>query len=91
MATIILTKTKFLEWIERQIKDDQIVVISPDATKAEIKKKTNEKRIEYSFAADSFKIADSVNDLYTGRMLNCAMVFVDRVDISDETLLMIEE
>lgn len=91
MPTIILNKKNFLEWVERQIQDDQIVIISPDGTKAEIKKRTNERRVEFSFVADTFLEKDSVNDIYNGSVLGCAFFIASPEQLSEETLKMLKQ
>jgi len=88
--TIILNKQNFLKWIETQISDSQVLVIATDLTKAEVKKRTNEKRIEYSFAADTFVHIDSVGDFYNSMMPSIAVAIAPKHFVNEKTLKLIK-
>lgn len=63
--TTIQTKQDFLEMLDRSIKDEDVIVWTQNISTIELKKKLNEKRVTFGFAADAFEHKDGVKDLCT--------------------------
>lgn len=89
MATTIMTKKKYLEYLNKQLKDSDIILMTQEGTEVEVVKKRNEKNIKMSFAADAFKKADCVGDIGTGKVPVLAIAICKQEHCSDETLKML--
>lgn len=92
MATQITTKAGFVKWIQENITDEQIIMLTNDMVgSVSVKPKLNQKNIQFSFAADSFKAKDTVGDFAFGKVPTLAFAICKPEDASEETLDMIEE
>lgn len=53
--TLIATKKRFIEYLEKQIKDDEFVVLTQTLSgNMSVNKKRNSKTMQFDFAADAF-------------------------------------
>lgn len=87
MATKILTKQDFICWLDKEITDGQIILMTRDLTgHATVTSKTNEKKVTFSFAADAFKKSESVGDIAFGITPVLAFAVCDKKDVSDNSL-----
>ena len=91
MATHIISKKAFIESLEKQIKDDDVVVLSPDLQNASVKKKKNEKHVTFRFVADTFKQPDDVKHLFFNTTPAVAFLICSLQDLSDETVTLYKE
>jgi len=89
MATTIMTKKKYIEYLSKQLNDNDIILMTQEGTEVEVVKKRNEKNIKMSFAADAFKKADCVGDIGTGKVPVLAIAICKEEHCSDETLKML--
>lgn len=61
--TTVQTKKEFLNMLSRTIGNDDVVLWTQNTNVFELKKKLNEKRVTFGFAADAFDRKDGVGDL----------------------------
>lgn len=87
----LFTKEKFIEWIARQIQDDEIVVMTNIHNNISVGGKKNDrtKKITFEYAANDFKRNDSIGDILNQK--NIALMISDRQIFTDETLNLITE
>jgi len=71
--TTVQTKKEFLDMIANTIGDDEVVLWTQNTSVFELKKKLNEKRVSFGFAADAFA-RDGVGDLMRNRSLFAAII-----------------
>jgi len=91
MATTIMNKKRFLTWLKKQLKDDQIIVMSQELTGSiSVNKKKNEKKVTFGFAADAFKQADSIKHFAFGETPVVAFAVCEKKDVSEDTLKMLK-
>lgn len=81
--TTIQTKKEFLEMLSNTIDDDEVVLWTQNTSTLELKKKLNEKRVTFGFAADAFERKDGVGDVMRNRALFAAII-CDKSILSEE-------
>lgn len=87
MATVVMNKKKLLEWLDKQLTDKQIVLMSQDMTgDVKVSKKRNEKSVTFGFAADAFKTKDCVGHIAFKKTPMVAFSVCEEADVSEETL-----
>ncbi len=78
------TKQQFLEFIAKQIDDNEIVVISDYISNIEYKKRANAKQVNFNFPAVGFEHEDSVVDVLDSKKVG---VIIMKRKWLDEDLL----
>ena len=92
MATTLMTKRKFIDWLEKQLTDEQIIVMSQELTgSVSVNKRKNEKKVTFGFAADAFKQKDDIGHIAFGQTPMVAFSVCEKTDVSDETLKLLAE
>lgn len=92
MATLVLTKKKFLTWLNKELENDQVILVSPDLTgEMSLNKKRNEKKVSFAFAADSFKEQDGIGHFAFGKTPVMAFTICKKTDLSDDTLKLLSK
>lgn len=83
MATKIMTKKGFLEFIDKAMKENDIVIWTADLTgSTSVHKKSNQKKVTFSFAADAFKDA-GVGHIAFGQTPVVAFSICKKKDVSE--------
>ena len=76
-----------MEWLDKQLTDEQIILMSQELTgNLTYTKKRNEKKVSFAFAADAFKKADDVSHIAFGKTPMVAFSVCEKQDVSDETI-----
>lgn len=92
MNTIVTNKRQFLSWIKKQLDNKDIILMTQNISgTCEYRKKTNEKRITFSFAANTFVEKESVGDLAFGKIPTLAITVCNKKQIAPESLKLITE
>lgn len=87
MATQIGNKKLLLEWIEKEVKDDDIILLSQDYVgEISVNQKLNQKKIPFAFAADAFKRKDDIGHIAYGETPMVAFCVVKHEHASEETI-----
>lgn len=92
MATTIFNKKQILEWVDRNVKDDQLVLMTMDMTgSCTVSPKNNQKKVSFVFAADAFKAKDDIRDLAFRQTPSVCFAICDKMFVSEEAIKMLEE
>jgi len=92
MATVVLNKRKFIEWLEKQLTDDQVILMTQDiAGQLKYVKKRNETQIPFAFAADCWKHQNGVGHIAYGKTPVVAFGVSEKNEVSEETLKMFNQ
>lgn len=87
MPTTIMNKRKFINWLEKQLTDEQIILMTQDITgTVSVNKKKNEKKVTFGFAADAFKRKGDIGHIAFGQTPMVAFSVCEKTDVSEETL-----
>lgn len=66
MSTVVMSKKRFLHYLDCQLKDNDIMLVTVDKSgSVQYKKKTNAKSVQFDFAADCFSSKEDIRDLLT--------------------------
>lgn len=91
MTTVIMDKKKFIDWLQKQVGETDIIVMSQSMVgTASVNKKKNEKRVTFSFAADSFMAKDDIGHIAFGLTPTFSVVVCERKYASLESIEMID-
>ncbi|MFI0427756.1 MAG: hypothetical protein ACH34V_12465 [Flavobacterium sp.] len=91
MATTIMNKRKFIDWLEKQLTDKQIILMTQDMTgSVSVNQKRNEKKVTFAFAADAYKRKDDIGHIAFGQTPMVAFSVCEKEHVSTETLKMIK-
>ncbi len=92
MATIVFNKSRFLEWVARQIEDDELVFVSPDmAGNVTANEKRNEKKVTVAFTGDVFKRKGDIGHIAFGQTPFFGTIICNRSEASPATIKMLDE
>lgn len=92
MGTTVMNKRRFINWLEKQLTDEQVILMSQELTgNLTYTKKRNEKKVSFSFAADCFKTTEDVSHIAFGKTPMVAFSVCEREDISEDTLNFLQE
>lgn len=91
MATVVMDKKKFIAFFEKQLSDDDVILMTEDAVNVTLAKKKNGKNVTMAFAADSFKEKDSVGDIGFEKIPVRGLAICTRSQCSEETLEMVDK
>lgn len=90
--TTIFNKQRLIDWINRNVKETDIVLMTMDMTgSVSVNKKNNEKKVGFAFAADAFEAKDDVRDLAFRLTPSLALVIANPKYISEDSKQMLEE
>ncbi len=90
--TNILTKTDFLEVIANAVGDDDIILLSNELVgNVSVSKKTNSKKVTFSYAADAFKEADSIADIAFRKVNTLSFAICNKEFVSEEAKQMLSD
>lgn len=85
-----MNKRKFIDWLEKQLTDKQIILMTQDMTgSVSVNQKRNEKKITFAFAADAYKRKDDIGHIAFGQTPMVAFSVCEKEHVSTETLKMI--
>lgn len=91
MATKVMNKKKFIEWLDKQITDDQIILLSQDLEgNLTVNKKRNVKKVTFGFAADAFKRKNDIGHFAFGKTPVLAFSVCEKSDVTEETIKLSE-
>lgn len=92
MATTVMNKRRFIDWLEKQLTDEQVVLMTQELTgNLTYTKKRNEKKVSFAFAADCFKKAEDVSHIAYGKTPMVAFSVCEKEDVSEDTLKFLED
>lgn len=87
-----MNKRKFIDWLEKQLTDEQVILMSQDLTGSlTYTKKRNEKKVSFAFAADAFSSKDGVGHIAFGKTPMVAFSVCEKEDVSKETLEILDK
>lgn len=90
MATQIQNKKGFLTWLENELDDNDVILITTDIEDVSLKKKRNSKQVKFDFAADAFKSKDDVGHIAFRKTPVVAFSVASKEDVSEETASMFD-
>lgn len=88
MPTHIYDKKRFLEFIEKGISDDEVIIFTNEINQIEYKKKIGVKQANMLFSCDAFKLKDTVGDL--AKNPTVGFCILKRKDVSESALKFLE-
>lgn len=92
MSTIILTKAGFIKWLEKEVKEDELILMTQDINGTLMyKKRDNAKVVPFAFAANAFKSQDGVDHIAFGKTPVVGFAICKREDLSEQTLKVLKE
>ena len=92
MATMAMNKSKFIEWLGKQLTDEQIILVTQDMTgSVTVNTKKNSKKVTFAFAADAFRRAGDIGHIAFGQTPVVAFSVCEKSDVSEETLKLLQE
>ncbi len=92
MATIVFNKSRFLEWVARQIEEDELVLVSSDLTgNVTANQKKNEKKVTVAFTADTFRRKGDIGHIAFGQTPFFGTIICNRSEASPATIKMLDE
>lgn len=90
MNTQIFSKDKFIQMLQNELKEDQIIVLTAELEGTiSLNKKRNVKKVTFGFAADAFKMKDDIRHFAFGKTPVLAFSVVNREDASDLSLSLV--
>ncbi len=91
MSTITFSKKRFIQFLEQQLDNDDIILMTQDLEGSlSVAKKRNVKKITFGFAADAFK-QEGVGHIAFGKTPMVAFSICKETDVSDQTIQMVKE
>ena len=84
---MIMSKKKFIDWLDKQLNEEEVILITQDLTgELSYSKKRNEKKVSFGFAADAFKDKDTVGDFLYNDTPLFSVAVCKKTHVSEETL-----
>jgi len=66
MSTVVMSKKRFLHYLDGQISDNDVMLVTVDKSGSiKYTKKTNSKSVQFDWAADCFESKDDIRDFLT--------------------------
>lgn len=91
MATVTFSKKRFIQFLEQQLDEDDIILMTKDLEGSiSVAKKRNVKKITFGFAADAFK-QEGVGHIFYGKTPMVAFSICKNTDVSDHVIQMKKE
>lgn len=78
------TKKDFLKYMEDQISDNEVIIISTYVNNFELKKKQGSKNVGFQFPSKGFRNVGVVNDIMESK--NVAIIIADKKILDDAVL-----
>jgi hypothetical protein len=92
MSTVILSKENFIGWLDKNISDNQVVLMTRDMTgTVSVNEKTNQKKVTFSFAADAFKRKTDIGHIAFGQTPCLSFCICNPEQVSDSTKQRLKE
>lgn len=92
MATTTFSKARFIQFLEKQLDENDIVLMTQDLEgNLSVTPKRNVKKVMFGFAADAFKRKEDIGHIVFGETPVAAFCICKKKDVSDDTYNMVLE
>jgi hypothetical protein len=90
--TLVASKKRFLEYLDKQIKDDEVIVLTNHLSgQVSASKKRNTKSVTFDFAGDAFSRPEDIGHIAFGKTPVLAVCICKREDIADKAFEQLEK